>query len=331
MLLAKLTAKVGPDCLQIYIYIYIYRLYTYIYSFTWGFQCNLRKRIICFATALKAFEPTTHVACHFSGASKLLVWLIPCIPVLTSQVWSLDNPGSPWWWLPNCTTSGVTQWGRPLGSKSLKSKKSPFLIAKFVWINEFEPLKTFKEKMKWVSSHGDSWFSDPDLCWHVANESICAQFSGWCQRAIEAKHQPDAPWYNWWVVGWQSGIETMWSKLCLELAKITTILSEQSTISMVISFFMTSYTYTYSWCQQTMVVMWLFANHNLGRDDSFVSSRTQYSERSIENRKIPAVKLSPVRPWPLWLWSMLHVKMVMVLMQSDGFRCNTENCKKCLR
>ena len=75
----------------------------------------------------------------------------------------------------------------------------------------------------------------------------------------------------------------------------------------------------------------IFANHNLGRDDSFVSSRTQCLERSIENRKIPAVKLSPVRPWPLWLWSMLHVKMVMVLMQSDGFRCNTENCKKCLR
>ena len=84
----------------------------------------------------------------------------------------------------------------------------------------------------------------------------------------------------------------------------------------------------------------IFANHNLGWDDSFLSSRTQYFERSVElvvviprkawlteNRKIPAVKLSPVRPWPLWLWSMLHVKMVMVLMQSDGFRCNTENCK----
>ena len=31
----------------------------------------------------------------------------------------------------------------------------------------------------------------------------------------------------------------------------------------------------------------IFANHNLGRDDSFVSSRTQYSERSIELVVIP--------------------------------------------
>ena len=64
--------------------------------------------------------------------------------------------------------------------------------------------------------------------------------------------------------------------------------------------------------------------HNILKDPlSGLTHRTGKKPiTKISWKEIPAVKLSPaVRPWPLWLWSMLHVKMVMVLMQSDGSRC----------
>ena len=100
-----------------YVYICLFIHLPEVSNATWG------RESFVLQLHWKPLNPQLTLLVILSGASKLLVWLIPCIPVLTSQVWSLDNPGSPWWWLPNCTTSGVTQEGRPLGSKSLKEVK----------------------------------------------------------------------------------------------------------------------------------------------------------------------------------------------------------------
>ena len=146
------------ECIYIYIYIYYFK-YIYIYvSPRFPIHSEEENRLFCIC--IESIWNTTHVACHFEWWIKAfslpdLIYSSDLFHASKRSLARFDRL------IILAARGGDYQTARRLGSPSeaglqvanhwRKSKKSPFLMAKFVWINEFEPLTTFKKKCgEWV-------------------------------------------------------------------------------------------------------------------------------------------------------------------------------------